>query len=248
MNKLKDMRTVEDVKEFIYLHKDLIKKAALPFTVVAAVLIFWIFSMSNGSSVKEGHTGSSASEYGESRMESESAEAGKSGERYGDLENSSHFPGFNSTENSKGAVSCIYVDISGCVENPGVYEVNEGTRLFQLIEKAGGLTPGADTEGINRAEKVSDGQKIVIYEEGENPQNHDMVKNGTASSEIGSKININTADESLLQDIPGIGPVTADSIIKYREENGSFSSIEDIKNVSGIGDKTFEKLKDRITV
>lgn len=135
----------------------------------------------------------------------------------------------------------IYVDISGQVEKPGVYIVSDGTRLYEVIEKAGGLKKNAEMDQINRAEIVTDGQKIVIPEKGETI----AASGGAAASGL---ININTADSMALQEIPGVGPATAEKIIAYRTENGRFASKEDIKNVSGIGEKTYEKMKDKITV
>ncbi len=214
MDKLKGIRSIEDLKEFVYLYKDVIKKAALPVTVVAAVFIFWIVGLNKDETiVEEIDNGKNISE--EKNLDSE----------------------LKNEEKIK-----IYADISGCVEKPGVYEVEEGTRIFQLIEKAGGLTKDADIEGLNRAEIVSDGQKIVIYPVGEGQESENT---GVSSS---GKININTADASQLQTISGIGPVTAEKIVEYRKTNGRFSSIEDIKNVSGIGDKTFEKIRENITI
>lgn len=214
MDKLKGIRSIEDLKEFVYLYKDVIKKAALPVTVVAAVFIFWIVGLNkNETIVEEIDNGKNISE--EKNFDSE----------------------LKNEEKIK-----IYADISGCVEKPGVYEVEEGTRIFQLIEKAGGLTKDADIEGLNRAEIVSDGQKIVIYPMGEGQESENT---GVSSS---GKININTADVSQLKTISGIGPVTAEKIVEYRKTNGRFSSIEDIKNVSGIGDKTFEKIRENITI
>lgn len=144
------------------------------------------------------------------------------------------------------AVSEIYVDISGQVKNPGVYQVPEGTRIFEVIEKAGGLTGDAWMDQVNQAEAVSDGQKIII------PEKSDAETSAGAAAQPGKNaqglININTADSAVLQEIPGVGPATAEKILAYRTENGRFSSIEDIRNVSGIGEKTFEKMKDRITV
>lgn len=136
----------------------------------------------------------------------------------------------------------LYVDISGQVKKPGVYQVPDGTRLFEVIKMAGGLTIDADKDGFNQAEVVSDGEKIIIPVKGEAT---DIVTTpGTTSTGL---ININTADSTTLQEIPGVGPATADKIISYRNENGRFMSKEDIKNVSGIGDKTYEKMKDKIT-
>lgn len=140
------------------------------------------------------------------------------------------------------SASKICVDISGCVESPGVYEVTEGTRLHQVIELAGGLKEDADIDAINQAELVADGQKIFI------PTKMEMGDGVVSGQSSNGKININQADSTELQEIPGIGPSTADKIIQYRDENGRFQTIEDIQNVSGIGEKTFEKMKDKICV
>lgn len=141
----------------------------------------------------------------------------------------------------------VFVDVSGCVKKPGVYEVSAASRIFQVIELAGGVTPDADTSYINQAEPVSDGLKINVPD-----KNNTDISAGTTSSasqeNSTGKININTADATKLQEIPGIGPVTAEKIISYRESNGYFSSVDQIKNVSGIGDKTYEKIKDIINV
>ncbi len=143
----------------------------------------------------------------------------------------------------------IIVDISGCIVKPGVYYVSADSRLCDIISLAGGLTEDADIDSINQAESVSDGQKLFIpsiqdkTSEGFNSGGNSL---GSASSQ-GGKVNINTATFDELQTISGIGPATASSIIEYRTEHGKFASIEDIKNVSGIGEKTFEKLKDKIT-
>lgn len=141
----------------------------------------------------------------------------------------------------------LVVDISGCVKNPGVYEFEDGTRLHDVIQQAGGLTKEADIDAINQAEPVTDGQKILIPEKLEMMDGDESTTFPQNASSNG-KININQADSMTLQEIPGIGPATAEKIIQYREANGRFQSIEDLKNVSGIGDKTFEKMKDNICV
>lgn len=141
----------------------------------------------------------------------------------------------------------ILVDISGAVVEPGVYTVNEGSRLYDVIRLAGGLHDNADIDAINQAEEVSDGQKIYIPEVGEESSYADTAS-GSSPLSLNKKININTAGPEELQTISGIGPSTAQKIIEYRSVNGRFASIDEIKNVSGIGEKTFEKLKDYITV
>lgn len=148
------------------------------------------------------------------------------------------------TANETEAVMLV-VDISGCVNEPGVYEILDGTRLHQVIEQAGGLTKDADIDAINQAELVTDGQKILIPAKTESGTDN---ASAAAQPVQNGKININQADSIALQEIPGVGPATADKIIQYREANGKFQSIEDIKNVSGIGNKTFEKMKDKICV
>ncbi|MFQ9894171.1 MAG: helix-hairpin-helix domain-containing protein [Emergencia sp.] len=142
------------------------------------------------------------------------------------------------------SVSRIYVDISGQVKRPGVYQVDEGTRMFEVIEEAGGLLSTAQIDQVNQAEVVTDGQKIVIPKEGEEGE----MTEGPVSEMSGGLININTADSQALQEISGVGPATAEKIIDYRNQNGRFRKKEDLKNVSGIGEKTFEKIKDKITV
>ena len=113
-----------------------------------------------------------------------------------------------------------------------------------MIERAGGLTDGADTESVNRAEEVADGQKIVIRHMEASSEEESIINSDKSSG----KVNINTADMSELQSVPGIGPATAQKIIEYREHNGKFKSVEDILNVSGIGDKTLENMRPYITV
>ena len=143
----------------------------------------------------------------------------------------------------------FYVDISGEVKKPGVYKVKKKTRLVFLIDKAGGLTGKADLDAINQASYVEDGAKIIIPKKGEN-KNSDEAGADASETSVGytsGKININQASAEELTSIPGVGTVIAQRIVEYR--NGArFNSIEDIKNVKGIGDATFEKMKGSITV
>nr|WP_300090397.1 helix-hairpin-helix domain-containing protein [Sedimentibacter sp.] len=138
-------------------------------------------------------------------------------------------------------LSCIYVDIDGAVNVPGVYEFSEGDRVIDAIEKAGGLKDNAYTKNLNKARKLIDGEKIYIFEEGENIS-LDLYNAGNEG-----KININTASKDKLMSLPGIGEVYAQRIIDYRSRK-FFSSIEEIKEVQGIGEKIFEKIKDSITI
>lgn len=163
------------------------------------------------------------------------------------------------TSVSEPETAAIYVDIGGEVKNPMLAELPEGSRVDDAIKAAGGLTDKADLTDINRAAFVEDGEKIyipAIIDEDDMSTSAGSAAltsggseaGGQSSSYSGGKVNINTAGSDELQTLTGIGPVTAQKIIDYRTENGRFSSIEDIKNVSGIGDKTFEKFKDDIRV
>lgn len=151
----------------------------------------------------------------------------------------------------------IVVEIKGEVKNPNVYTLNEGSRIKELIDKAGGLTQEADIDNINRASLVNDGQCIVIgniNDTEEEKATMEVLQGGSASQESVAQtskdgaVNINTGTVEQLQTLTGIGAGKANAIIEYRESVGGFKTVEDIKNVSGIGDKTFEKIRDRLTV
>ncbi|ASS37990.1 ComEA family DNA-binding protein [Mogibacterium pumilum] len=137
----------------------------------------------------------------------------------------------------------FYIDISGAVNSPGVYKVKKKTRVFELIEKAGGLKDDANLDAINQAEFVQDGQKVVIPSNGGGDIGKDTDDN---TINVGI-ININLADKSKLMELPGVGDAIAQRIIDYRKDH-RFSKIEDLKQVKGIGEATFEKLKNMITV
>lgn len=151
----------------------------------------------------------------------------------------------------------IYVHIAGEIKYPGVYEMENGDRVFQLVEKAGGVTENADISSINLSKKLIDGEKIVIFSKkvSIDSENASIVSNQSnnstskgSSNTTSNLININTASQKELEELPGIGPTLAQRIIDYREKNGYFQTIEDIKKVSGIGDKKFEAIKDLITI
>lgn len=173
----------------------------------------------------------------------------------------------------------VKVDIKGEVLNPSVYELEENSRIIDVIQKAGGLTQNADTTYINLSKKIKDEMVIILYSKEEikdYKKNKEQVKyvyiendcecpdemneacieekktkkgsNQEKTEEEDSLVSINEADIEKLQTLSGIGKSKAESIVAYRKENGDFKTIEDIKNVSGIGDSVFEKIKDKITV
>lgn len=144
----------------------------------------------------------------------------------------------------------IVVEIKGAIKNPNVYWIDEESIVEDLINKAGGLNENADINSINRAEKLKNHQLIIIPDNS-NHENTNVNVNILRSNKdnlSSNLININTADEKELDSLPGVGPSKAKDIIRYREEKGEFKSIEDIKNVKGIGESSFEKIKDKITV
>lgn len=145
----------------------------------------------------------------------------------------------------------IMVDVGGEVNDPKVVELEEGSRVEDAIMAAGGVTEDADLMDINRAAFIEDGDKILIPKKIDESSGDVLISSSQSSSKGGyssysGKININTAGSEELQQLDGVGPATAEKIIEYRETTGRFKSIEDIKNVSGIGDKTFEKMKEDI--
>ena len=152
------------------------------------------------------------------------------------------------------AESEVYVDVDGAVARPGVYRLKDGARVSQAIDAAGGLTVEADVTGLNRASKVTDGQKIYVPTVGE--QQTAAVTGGADSaaspaSGAGASsglVNINTASAAELQTLSGIGPSMAQSIIDERTQNGAFASVDDLMRVSGIGEKKLAKIKDCICV
>lgn len=146
-----------------------------------------------------------------------------------------------------------YIDIKGAVKKPGMYQVQGDMRVFDAIELAGGFAEDADREQVNLAMKLTDQMVLLIPKIGETLQENQAVGNfagnpeSTGEQEEG-KINLNTADVSELQQLNGIGQKKAEAIIDYREQNGSFQTIEEITKVSGIGQQTFEKLKEHLIV
>lgn len=139
----------------------------------------------------------------------------------------------------------IMVHISGQVYNPGIVELEIGDRVIDAVKLAGGLKKDADIDKINLAKKLEDEEKVHIPKIGEELTS-DIIHNNDFK-EKSLKTNINTCAKEELVSLPGIGDVIADRIIEYRKGN-TFKSIEDIKNVSGIGDKKFEGIKELITV
>lgn len=167
----------------------------------------------------------------------------------------------------------VVCDISGAVKHQGVYRLKNGARLEDLIKKAGGLTKDAQLQAINRSQLLKDQDKIYIPGKGDKAEaaqtansavasapasspsasassssSSSSVSSSTSGASSSDLINLNTATASDLQKLNGIGEKKAEQIIAYRQEKGSFKSIDELKEVSGIGDKTFAAIKDQLTI
>ncbi len=142
---------------------------------------------------------------------------------------------------SKPALIKVYV--AGAVMRPGVYEMEEGTRVGEALQLAGGASPEADLAGLNLASRLRDGEKVAV------PRIGETGLPPAGSSSAGEKpVNLNTASADELDKVPGIGPVLAERILDYRDSHGGFRDIEELKKVEGIGPKKFEDLKDKVEI
>lgn len=133
----------------------------------------------------------------------------------------------------------VFVHVTGAVARPGLFEIAEGARIIDAIAAAGGFTETANREELNLARLLTDGEQFSVPEEGEQ---------GADAAASDSRVNLNTADAEALDTLPRVGPAMAERILAWREANGRFTTIDDLRNVSGIGDKTFEGLRELITV
>ncbi len=147
---------------------------------------------------------------------------------------------------SPASAAPIIVDVTGWVRNPGVYEFAAGQRVIDAVHRAGGAREGADLSVINLAAPLADGTQVVVSKRG-------RVPSGAASGVPGvpgsvAVVNVNTASETELETLNGVGPVTAAAIIQYRTDNGPFATVDDLLDVSGIGPVTLEELRPQVTV
>lgn len=228
----------EKIKEFV-LEKKL-------YFIVAVVLLVGGLWLKKGDEAEDSYDNAQKMSQSSSTNTSASAKV-----------NSASSASNSATTNSK-TVTC---DISGAVKHQGVYTLKNGARLQELIEAAGGTTGKAQLKAINRAILLKDQDKIHIPYKGEKVESAATAGTGTSTNststssnssasnqESGEKVNLNTADVAGLQKLTGIGEKKAEQIIAYREQNGPFKKVEDLMQVSGIGEKTFASLKDQLTV
>ncbi|EOB33789.1 competence protein CelA [Streptococcus mitis 13/39] len=142
----------------------------------------------------------------------------------------------------------ITVDVKGAVKSPGIYDLPVGSRVNDAVQKAGGLTEQADSKSLNLAQKVSDEALVYVPTKGEEAASQQTASGTASSTSKEKKINLNKASLEELKQVKGLGGKRAKDIIDHRESNGKFKSVDELKKVSGIGAKTIEKLKDYVTV
>ncbi len=173
------------------------------------------------------------------------------------------------TEGESQPPAVVYVHVIGAVSEPGVVEVSPGSRVSDVVESAGGLSKAADLSRINLARLVLDGERIWVPVLGEEPPEEvaepiapsasatsdgaqtgagETDPAGTAGEPTSGVLDVNTADSTALQTLPGVGPVTAESILAWRTEHGRFATVEELMEVSGIGPRTLDKLKPLVVV
>ena len=142
----------------------------------------------------------------------------------------------------------ITVDVKGAVKSPGIYDLPVGSRVNDAVQKAGGLTEQADSKSLNLAQKVNDEALVYVPTKGEEAASQQAGSGAASSTSKEKKVNINKASLEELKQVKGLGGKRAQDIIDHRESNGKFKSVDELKKVSGIGAKTIEKLKDYVTV
>jgi competence protein ComEA len=139
----------------------------------------------------------------------------------------------------------VLVDVAGWVREPGVYEFTEGARVIDAIDAAGGPRPGALLQALNLAAPLADGTQVLVPHEGQEGVAPPPV---SGEAVAGGLVNVNTATATELEELPGIGEVIAQAIVDYRTENGPFASVDQLLDVSGIGDATLEDIRDLVSV
>ena len=142
----------------------------------------------------------------------------------------------------------IYVHVVGEVISPGIYELDSGSRLVDVVFAAGGFSKSADQSSINLAREVTDGEQVVVFKLGAAPQLSNSAGGSGFASQAAGQISLNRATQSELEALPGVGPALAGRMIDWRTANGGFKKKEDLLNVSGIGEKLFAGIKNQITL
>lgn len=244
--------------------KERLDKLSLPLLVglAAVVLVVVVFTAGNALSalgddsfqLTKGESGSSQEgQKGEGSSGASELQGDISGEASGEADASS--TGKAESESGRVEDAELVVYVCGQVANPGVYEFPPGSRIGDAIERAGGFGPDAATDALNLAQSLQDEQQVYVPSSDESQVPESSSQNGPVSSanagvsgQSDALVNINTASAAELISLPGVGEATAAKIIASRDNEGPFQAIEDLKRVSGIGDKKYEALKDLICV
>jgi competence protein ComEA len=142
----------------------------------------------------------------------------------------------------------LSVHVAGAVSRPGLYRMSEGSRVDDALKAAGGPSPGAALDQINLAERLKDGQKVLVPATEPAPEQAAAAAQAAPDGSAGTLVNINTATAGELDVLPGIGPSFAERIVDYREKNGAFSSVDELEDVPGIGPRKLEALRDLVTI
>ncbi|MFR9724958.1 helix-hairpin-helix domain-containing protein [Streptomyces sp. MS19] len=147
-----------------------------------------------------------------------------------------------------GAVAgAVVVDVAGAVADPGIYTLPAGSRVADAIDAAGGSEPGTDTDGLNRARLLLDGEQILVGATAPAPAPGAGARSGAPAAPA-APVSLNSATPDQLQDLPGIGPVLAERIVAHRQQHGGFTSVGQLGDVSGIGERRLAELRDRVTL
>jgi competence protein ComEA len=154
---------------------------------------------------------------------------------------------------SPSPAATVVVDVAGWVRRPGVFELLQGDRVIDAIQRAGGAKPGADLTSVNLAALLTDGEQIVVVKRGSGAASGSSSGSSTSGGDSGAGgsgalVNVNTATLDQLESLPGIGPALGQRIIDYREQHGPFRKVEDLLNVSGIGDQRLADMRSKVTV
>ncbi|MCQ2008465.1 helix-hairpin-helix domain-containing protein [Sporolactobacillus sp. STSJ-5] len=206
------------------------KKIGLIVLAVAVLLVLWFFYQHQAKN--------------ETEAELEKSEQLLSGSA------DSKSQAVEKTKQEPERVEEFIIDVKGAVREPGIYHVQTTDRVIDAIEQAGGFSKQADRDKVNLAQKLTDEMVIYVPKQGEKEPNVlvESTGNVTEKQESGEMVHVNTADEQTMQNLPGVGPAKAKAIIHYREEHGPFKSVDELTNVSGIGDKSLEKMKPNISL
>lgn len=245
------------------------KKNKIRERIFLGLLLFALWSSLAGCGAKESISLEEMTDEKQAEQEKEEHETGNVKEAKGQNKNAEGKEAEVSAQTANGdetdSVSgMLSVYVCGAVHAPGVYELPVGSRLYQAIDAAGGMREDADKNYLNLAMELVDGEKLQVPTEEEvltgafdaertetaerASGKGSSVSKENASASVSGLVNINTADETLLRTLPGIGEAKAKSILAYRTEKGSFAKIEDIMNISGIKQAAYDKIKDKICV